>query len=74
LGVENYSLETHNELSRDHGIAEKNQRFVLPDVLVDSPDWHVQSGLRRVFDMLWNVYGFEACTTYLDDGSIRPVR
>lgn len=74
LGVENYSLETHNELSRDHGGTKKDQRFVLPDVLVDGPEWNVQSGLRHVFDVLWNVFGFEACTTYMGDGSIRPIR
>jgi hypothetical protein len=72
LGVEQYSLETHNEVSRNHGTAAKIPRFVLPDVLIDGAAWDAKSELRGVFDVLWNAFGFEECTVYNPDGSLRP--
>lgn len=73
IGVKQYAFEAGDDVRRWSG-SFQDATLVLPDILVDDADGDVAQQLRSMFDVLWNGFGWEKCTTYNDDGTLRSVR
>jgi hypothetical protein len=67
LGVAGYQMRRQSPpYGGGRGIDREN--VIIPEVLADSFEWDVPSGLKEVFDLVWNAAGGAASPFYDDQG------
>lgn len=51
----------------DGGKSDRND-ILFPEIVINSFDISPENSLRQLFDMIWNVFGFERCFNYDEEG------